>query len=351
MNRLTLFAVTLLSACVTSGHRVASLPGEPEPLDVAILSPSTGYAGFWVNQPAHLAMFDIGYGGVRMLYPRFEGERNRLVQGGSMVLSTIGTTQFASYFPHTMLDQARYLVVIASRAPLKITSVVGYRSDLQYRMRAAALGTSPLTMMNQLVDEVVPRQPDEDWATAVYVVYPRTDWRRGRGFYQLVYCADGNIYLVDLYTTAFFCPWGADTTKPMIAVPDSVRTRNRYTVDAARRGLLLNAAQSAELKGVYSRPSLVLERPPEIVRGQTYTWSSMRPGFSTDELRRQPSSGGNAGMGDGFVQSPSTGQGSYQPQSTSGSLPPLQPQTPSQPQGNREGSGATGSSAKGSGQP
>ena len=61
-------------------------------------------------------------------------------------------------------------------------------------------------------DEVVPTQPPEDWATALYIVYGGDNRGRGARIYRLVYCANNQFYWVALDRLAFACPVASDST-------------------------------------------------------------------------------------------------------------------------------------------
>src|SRR5438552_1865203 len=182
----------VLVACGTpSKTRVGAAPEAP--LQAALLPPTHGL-GFWVNQSAYVAVFDITPGsGIGLLYPNFGRDLERPVSAGP---------RWAAVSPAYRANQAfferpgagsgmRYLFLIASRAPLNIDNTVGYADYLRTKMGPVAFTGGAFASMKTLISEVVPEQPEGDWTTAMYIVPGTVGGRRGGAIYQLVRCEDG----------------------------------------------------------------------------------------------------------------------------------------------------------------
>lgn len=188
-----------LSACVAPETRV----NPDDPLEISILPPSTGF-GFWVNQPAYVAMFDITPGlGIRMLYPSVTAQLTQMVSAGSSFATSRFSFRPRTYFASRRLSEPHYILAVASRKPLNISHTVGFSEWVTYKLGVVSFGGASLEVVNGLFDLVIPPQPEGDWATAFYVVYPDLDWRQN--IWRLVRCADGLVYTVNIETELFLC--------------------------------------------------------------------------------------------------------------------------------------------------
>src|SRR3954467_13590679 len=204
MRRLTsaVTALVLVSACGSNSSNSVNTAAAPRvkratPLEATLLPPTHGW-GFYVNKSAYVALFDIvPGGGIGLIYPHMGRELNDAVRSGPQWIN-----QSVPYMPATFVTPSigpvHYLFMVASREPLRINDYVGYSDYLREKLGNVVYTGNAYTSMHALVQEVVPAQPDEDWTTALYIVY---GGRRGQvpdRIYQLVRCSDGQFYWVEL---------------------------------------------------------------------------------------------------------------------------------------------------------
>ncbi|HEX5724265.1 MAG TPA: hypothetical protein VFX98_02295, partial [Longimicrobiaceae bacterium] len=139
--------------------------------------------GVSVNGPAHVAIFEVVPGrGMGLLYPAYSHERAYLHAGFNRLFW--GTPRYYDWYftyAHSAYnsDGPRYLFLIASRRPLHIgrfqESPGALRSVLGLNSYASL---NAYTAMDQLVEAVVPVQPDDDWTTDIYTIWPDRTGRR-----------------------------------------------------------------------------------------------------------------------------------------------------------------------------
>ena len=261
MNRYTRLSLLLvLVAACARPTRVVMQPDEYEPLNVSILPPSSGF-GFWVNQPAYVALFDIQPGiGVGLLYPQVSSQLTRLVQSGSAYAHSSFSFRQRQYFAGRVLDRVHFIVAVASRKPLNINRVVGFSEWMTYKLGISSYAGTSLEMMNGLFEEVVPIQPDDDWATAVYVVYAGVPWRQN--VYRFVRCSDGNVYVVNVETPMFAC--SAQKAPDQGTSPENDdRGRRPGRPETARTGTAIARAMDGPDLPILRPMGDVVTRPPE----------------------------------------------------------------------------------------
>ncbi|MSR06045.1 MAG: hypothetical protein EXR93_03100 [Gemmatimonadetes bacterium] len=296
--RLTLLLV-LVAACARP-TRVVMQPDEYEPLNVSILPPTSGF-GFWVNQPAYVAMFDVQPGiGVGLLYPQVSSQLTRMVRSGSAFAHSTFTLGPRAYFAGRVLNRVHFIVAVASRKPLSIDRIVGFSDWMTYKLGVAAYAGPSLEMMNGLFEEVVPVQPDDDWATAVYVVYSGVPWRQN--VYRYVRCPDGNVYVVNVEALRFACPAPKAPDNGTSPENDDQGRRPAHPETARTGSAIARLTGGADLPILSAMTDVVL-RPPEPATYRTYA-----PGASS----------GRSGSG-------SATESAYAPRPESSSQPSSQP--------------------------
>ena len=186
-------AVLILLALTTACNR--PVPGvglDPEaPLEAALLPPQYGEVGFWVSHPAHVAVFEFApTRGVALLFPSLAGERNYMVRPGSYNARSLSRFARLGYLDEGSYSylSPRYLVLIASRAPLQLDGLIGNHLGLRARMAPAAYSSlTPFSPVRALTELVVPEQSNDDWTTALYVVWGGRGSRALQG-YRAITC-------------------------------------------------------------------------------------------------------------------------------------------------------------------
>jgi len=312
MRRFASVVSLLIVAAACGGGPVtqASRTRPTVPLEAGLLPPTHG-VGFYVNQRAHIAIFDIVPGrGIGLVYPHVGRELDDAVRPGPQWL-----TSNVSYWPASYKERAgapiHYLYLVASRAPLLIDDYVGYSDYLREKLTNVVYTGNPYTSMKALTAEVVPPQPAEDWTTSLYIAYDggRGD-RRPRVLYQLVKCLDGTIYWVEL-GSSFVCPAApaaADTLKEGEA-PEKGKTKWKNDI------LLFDPANAPAADALLRRPVARVDRPPEPPAPRSSFSDIERQGYRG--TRRDPV------MSDG-----SAGAGAYAPATPAVTTPAQQPSNP-----------------------
>lgn len=260
------------------------------PLRASLLPPTHGI-GFYVNQQAYVAIFDIVPGrGIGLYYPHMNRELEYAVQPGPRWVTNSVPYMNAAYRT-PLLNPVHYLFLVASRESLSIDDYIGYDDYLRQKLGPAVFTGHAYTAMKALVQEVVPAQAAEDWATALYIVYGGDRQGRGARIYQLVYCQDGRMYWVDINRGLFICPPASDTTTiKNVLEEDGKKPLDKKTLD--KRGiLLLNPVNAAEASALLRRPVARIERvpmPPETRGYSQPTFSSDRGGRSSPTFGSTP---------------------------------------------------------------
>jgi hypothetical protein len=167
--------------------------------------------------------------------------------------------------------------------------------------------------METLTSEVVPPQPDEDWATALYIVYggARGD-RRRPVIYQLVKCLDGNVYWVQL-GSALVCaapPAKTDTLKEGGSKPPEGKRKWKDDI------LMFDPANMPAADALLRRPVAKIDRPPMAPDPRRSSISDMQ---RTDNRGRDRS----PSLPDGPA-----GSGVYAPAAPAVTTPAQQPSNP-----------------------
>ncbi|MBV9110862.1 MAG: hypothetical protein JO306_15735, partial [Gemmatimonadetes bacterium] len=229
MRRLAtlLLPVLALTACAPGGYgpypggsRYSSRDSDrwyddrSVPLDARIV-PDGSWFGVEMNRPAYVALFEILPGrGVAMVYPT-NGQRDEFYPAGYSAFRTPGSRRYdwydTGYSGRYMDNEPRYVFLVASRRPLRVSRFIESQGSLR-----TVLGYSSYTamnyrtVMNDLVDIIVPPQADDDWTTDVYSYWPSSQHRDRYAYddqyYTRVYCGDGSYQLIPWELSGYACP-------------------------------------------------------------------------------------------------------------------------------------------------
>ncbi len=237
------------------------------PLQASLLPPTHGI-GFYVNKQAYIGVFDITPGrGIGLVYPRMGRDLDYAVHAGPQWISTSTVPYWpASFETSTSAPGVSYLFLVASKQPLNIDDYVGYSDYLREKWGNAAYTGNAYSAMKALVSEVVPAQPDEDWTTALYIVYGGTGRRATPQIYQLVLCTNRRMYWVRL-GEVFLCPAAADSTASDSVAGKTLKEGEPKPADqpkSRRRTdiLLFDPANGPAAAELLRRPAMKVERPP-----------------------------------------------------------------------------------------
>lgn len=250
-------SVALLPALVAGCAASSSGSEERAPLEGRIFPSQASSLTISLNQPAHVAVFDIAPGqGVGLLYPSAEGQRAEFDAGYSH-LTNLRATRYHYYFTPTSFvsntattvgaGQPRFLMMVASREPLNVEGLQRSPGSMRrFLGMPAYTSINPHRVMDQLVARVVPPQEDDDWAVTYWVSWP-ADYRiESDGRIIQVTCDDGSIDLVPVEFVAIACKGGRgirpvpgkpgappqpETTDTTAAPAAQPRSTNRLAVD------------------------------------------------------------------------------------------------------------------------
>lgn len=214
------FLATAMAACVqpVPVGGVSPIEYDPEPL-VARLSPIGGLS-FWVNRPAHVAIFEIAPGaGTSLLFPASSYEAG-LIDGIYRPLNSgvrgLGRWYYASDPLGTTRYQPRILFMIASTEPLNISPVhqaPGMVREMLGFQQFASMNA--YQTMDRLIQSVVPPQYEEDWATDIYVIWPEAPLPHIRqANVTYIRCSNGRIVAVPVWYGSLRCPGDNASVRP-----------------------------------------------------------------------------------------------------------------------------------------
>jgi hypothetical protein len=179
---------------------------------------SGGNLAVRLNRPAHVAIFEIVPGaGVGLTYPAFSREASYLPTGFSY-LSNQRPRYYDWYHNASGLasrtrGEPRFYFLVASRRPLNVDRF--QRSPGALRTVLGLNAYSALnhrTVMNDLVDAIVPYQGDDDWTTDLLAIWPdRSRYDRyaygdyDRDRWVRLQCPDGRTVVVPLELYRYAC--------------------------------------------------------------------------------------------------------------------------------------------------
>jgi len=250
-NRLAALLVPLaLSACATYGYPGGSDGGyygregrdrwddSDTPLHARLVENGSGL-GISLNRPAHVAIFEILPGaGVGLLYPGYSREAAYLSSGFSYVSGRTSRRYdwYNASYNHSgrRRNEPRFYLLVASRRPLR-TERFHSGGSLRSALGLSSYSTgSYRSVMNDLVEAVVPYQHDDDWTTDVLAMWPdrRYDqyWDDGDR-YTRVRCANGTVVLTPWELASYACgtrrTGGNGNVPPVRPKPDGDSTTVR----------------------------------------------------------------------------------------------------------------------------
>lgn len=197
--------VTSVAGCATVSQPVSlGLVDDTEPIDAVINDVSWRGVRFYVNQPAHVAVFEIVPGrGVSLLFPQYASQTN-FVRGGFYTSPRglqSGRLFYQSVSPFDRYPEPRYYFLIASRYPLALgqmlSSAGAVRSVLGWQRFTGrdAYGTMEL-LSRAIVPAYDAEAQSDSWISDVYVVWPSSR-RYSSVFssYDAFRCSNGRVVL------------------------------------------------------------------------------------------------------------------------------------------------------------
>lgn len=212
---LTLLALLLtLSACAALPPPRQASPMAP--LRAWISPPGfSGTLSFYINRPAHVAVFEIIPGqGIGMMHPSYgygASAREMHLTAGMHTVWT-GGSSFRWAYQSTLggygyrSSQPRFYYLVASEAPLRIASFVAspmaLRSTIGWQNFTA---WNPYSAMEELTRLILPMQGYGEWTTDLYVDWPEPEMRRTPQ-YVVVTCRDGRQLVVPVGYGFISCP-------------------------------------------------------------------------------------------------------------------------------------------------
>jgi hypothetical protein len=191
---------------------------------------------FYVNRPAHVAVFEISPGNsVQMLYPRYGADALALRAGSHTVWRTThryaGTSwasglhsfsRWGSRAAHAW--QPRIFYLIASEQPLRVSPWMGSPLALQNALAGTMLSRSQYSLMEEVTRLVVPNYHDRNWVSDVYVEWPEPAFQDVQPTpTRVIVCADGRRFIVPAYITS--CPQDGPAAPPTDTVAPERETQ------------------------------------------------------------------------------------------------------------------------------
>jgi hypothetical protein len=154
----------------------------------AYISPSDASGlGFYVNRPAHVAVFEIVPGrGSSLVYPNPGiGRMDGFVFGGSHHLGWGRRYNAGHYLPasHAMSAGPRFFFLVASEEPLDLDPIGAFGMGLHGSLGMQFASLNAYSSMERLATLVLPSTADDgSWTTDLYVHWPNVlyDSRSGR---------------------------------------------------------------------------------------------------------------------------------------------------------------------------
>lgn len=279
---LALLALAVPLAACSLGSTPRSGPTPQAPLRAWISPP--GFSGpgglqFYVNRPAHVALFEIVPGrGVGLMYPRFGDANQTTYAGYNRARTGIGSfrwgyrSSFAGYSGsgYSRWTQPRYYFLVASDEPLRIDDTVASPTALRGILginRFAAY--NPYNTMEELTRRVVPPRGAGNYVTDLYVHWPEPPPARlaSNAPLRVIYCKDGGRIVVRWDSRLTACPGDrpANVRPGDGEMGDSARVRkpDPRRPEPARVGEAADDAERArpEIERVRPKPVEPVERP------------------------------------------------------------------------------------------
>lgn len=333
---LGLATVATLSGCLNAPAVENASPAGPPPLRAWIGFPigSSHVFPMFLNREAHVAMFEIIPGrGVTMVYPVSGADmRASEIHYANLAVQPGRFFYYSDPFGHSAY-QPRYYYLVASVAPLNLTRLRSSLGATRKVLGAMYASYRPYDVIDRVTELVVPMQPDEDWATDVFVDWPMPAPPVFAST-RLVTCANGRVFEVPLSYPYFGCPGDPDVQArgDSSAVPptdsaggDSVRHRQPESRPTRPRPELTKARDVAERRRAVAgaRPPSDRARAgiPSRSRGSRDRFGGDDGGVSTSRAPSRPVDNGARNRETARETSPSRG--------TESSTPRSEPRSPS----------------------
>jgi hypothetical protein len=227
----TLVLLAILSACAMPRTPAYMAPDRygTTALNARIMPGGLGGISFYLNQPAHVSIFEVRPGGgLSMIYPNY-GDAGTFAHAG---MNTVwrsmahqrsrawdGMFSFAGDWAlgRSHMQQPRIYLLLASERPLRVSQYMHSWMPLRHDLGNAYFSANPYTLLEELARLVVPNHRSGEWAYDVYYDWPEPAYR-DRTPMHVVVCRDGRGIAVPIHVTT--CPSDRPTAPP--AVVDSV---------------------------------------------------------------------------------------------------------------------------------
>lgn len=229
---LSLGLAALLAGCALQSSPPYDRP-EPSgysyddgPLRARLMS-SGGRLEVMTSRPAYVAIFEIVPGrGVGLLYPAYYGEDNSVQAGLNTILisrSRLYYREFLSYNGMGGQPMPRYLYMVASDAPLRLTQFIDSPGALRRTLGLQQFASlSPYSLMDQLSGMILPYGARGDWADDVLTIWPErsydTDTYAAAQWVRVV-CPDGRVIEGPIYYTYGSCGTRRTDAPPVASAP------------------------------------------------------------------------------------------------------------------------------------
>ena len=172
----------------------------------------------FVNREAHVAIFEIVPGrGVSMVYPRSSADVFASDAHYADLTMTLGRSLYESDAFGLASFQPRYYYAVASAAPLHLSRLLSSLVTMRRVLGPMYASYRPYDVIDRLTEYVVPRQPDWDWATDLFVDWPVPSAAVPAVFAQRdelrhIACANGRIIAVPRRYPYHGCPGDAEAS-------------------------------------------------------------------------------------------------------------------------------------------
>ncbi|MDQ3698917.1 MAG: hypothetical protein M3373_13000, partial [Gemmatimonadota bacterium] len=201
-------------------------------LEARLYAPSHGSLKFWINQPAHVAIFEVAPGrGTSLLYPFADWQQHDL--GAGFSYAPVSRVIPGRWFYHEPASYVRYgyeptyLVMIASERPLRLRAIQENPGFLRRRVGYANFTAVNLwRSMRTLAHAVVQDTAADGWAMDHYIVLPPLP--RSSGALASAYfpgCGRGVVGFGFGYIPPICVPLATAQAESPPAVPDSASGR------------------------------------------------------------------------------------------------------------------------------
>jgi hypothetical protein len=215
---LPIIAAAVLAGCATMRRVEGAGPARPPALRTWIgYSVGSSYVSpIFVNREAYVAMFEIVPGrGVTMVYPSYRDQSFL----SDMHYADLGVQLGRGFYftdPFGFASfQPRYYYAIASIAPLNLARLQSSLGATRRVLGRVYASYRPFDVIDRITELVVPMQPDEDWATDLFVDWPVPAPLRTFAAFRHLRCANGRLLFVDPNYPYYGCP--GDTRLAVIA--------------------------------------------------------------------------------------------------------------------------------------